>query len=159
MKMEGFPSTWCPPRLVIPAHAGIQVCCAELAWIPAFAGMTEPRRASWFSSPNGYFQRRHEEHEGKKFKRKKRKEFHAVVAYAENQVVRPLSMKSNLDLARPFVRKRVLEGVSQDLIEDQAYGNRQVEFHPCASQLRLPAHSTARCAGRRRSVVGCEVLF
>src|SRR3972149_3041258 len=58
MKMEGFPSTWCPPRLVIPAHAGIQVCCAELAWIPAFAGMTEPRRASWFSSPNGYFQRR-----------------------------------------------------------------------------------------------------
>src|SRR3990172_524691 len=64
MKMEGFPSTWCPPRLVIPAHAGIQVCCAELAWIPAFAGMTEPRRASWFSSPNGYFQRRHEGHEG-----------------------------------------------------------------------------------------------
>src|SRR3990172_1062430 len=57
MKMEEFPSTWCPPRLVIPAHAGIQVCCAELAWIPAFAGMTEPRRASWFSSPNGYFQR------------------------------------------------------------------------------------------------------
>src|SRR3972149_4070705 len=102
MKMEGFPSTWCPPRLVIPAHAGIQVCCAELAWIPAFAGMTEPRRASWFSSPNGYFQRRHEEHEGKKFKRRKRKEFHAVVAYAENQVVRPLSMKSNLDLARPL---------------------------------------------------------
>src|SRR3990167_2328376 len=66
MKMEGFPSTWCPPRLVIPAPwstaqnstGGIQVCCAELAWIPAFAGMTEPRRASWFSSPNGYFQRR-----------------------------------------------------------------------------------------------------
>src|SRR3972149_10065881 len=58
MKMEGFPSTGCPPRLVIPAHAGIQVCCAELASIPAFAGMTEPRRASWFSSPNGYFQRR-----------------------------------------------------------------------------------------------------
>src|SRR3990172_6240524 len=45
MKMQGFPSTWCSPRLVIPAHAGIQVCCAELAWIPAFAGMTEPRRA------------------------------------------------------------------------------------------------------------------
>src|SRR3970282_1758656 len=64
MKMEGFPSTWCPPRLVIPAHAGIQFCCAELAWIPAFAGMTEPRRASWSSSPNGYFQRRHEGHEG-----------------------------------------------------------------------------------------------
>src|SRR3989337_2988699 len=64
MKMEGFPSTWCPPRLVIPAHAGIQVCCAELAWIPAFAGMMEPRRASWFSSPNGYFRRRHEGHEG-----------------------------------------------------------------------------------------------
>src|SRR3970282_1605574 len=72
MKMEGFPSTWCPPRLVIPAPwstgqnstGGIQVCCAELAWIPAFAGMTEPRRASWFSSPNGYFQRRHEGHEG-----------------------------------------------------------------------------------------------
>src|SRR3990172_864108 len=59
MKMEGFPSTGCPPRLVIPAHAGIQVCCAELAWIPAFAGMTEPRRASSFSSPNEYFQRRH----------------------------------------------------------------------------------------------------
>src|SRR3989338_8620627 len=58
MKMEGFPSTGCPPRLVLPAHAGIQVCCAELAWIPAFAGMTEPRRASSFSSPNGYFQRR-----------------------------------------------------------------------------------------------------
>src|SRR3990172_6128669 len=58
MKMQGFPSTWCTPRLVIPAHAGIQVCCAELAWIPAFAGMTEPRRAFSFSSPNGYFQRR-----------------------------------------------------------------------------------------------------
>src|SRR3972149_330189 len=63
MKMESFPPTGCPPRLVIPAHAGIQVCCAELAWIPAFAGMTEPRRASSFSSPNGYFQRRHEGHE------------------------------------------------------------------------------------------------
>src|SRR3990167_6290558 len=66
MKMEGFPSTGCPPRLVIPAPwstgqnstGGIQVCCAELAWIPAFAGMTEPRLASSFSSPNGYFQRR-----------------------------------------------------------------------------------------------------
>src|SRR3990172_1294828 len=57
MKMEGFPSAWCSPRLVIPAHAGIQVRCAELAWIPAFAGMTERRRASWFPSPNGYFQR------------------------------------------------------------------------------------------------------
>src|SRR3990172_13380448 len=76
MKMEGFPSTWCHPRLVIPAPwstgqnstGGIQFCCAELAWIPAFAGMTEPGRASWFSSPNGYFQRRHEEHEVKKFR-------------------------------------------------------------------------------------------
>jgi hypothetical protein len=28
------------PRPVIPAHAGIQVCSAELVWIPAFAGMT-----------------------------------------------------------------------------------------------------------------------
>jgi len=26
------------------ADAGIQVCFGELAWIPAFAGMTEPRR-------------------------------------------------------------------------------------------------------------------
>jgi hypothetical protein len=42
MKMEGFPSTECVPRLVILAHAGIQVCCGELAWIPAFAGMTDP---------------------------------------------------------------------------------------------------------------------
>jgi hypothetical protein len=42
MKMEGFPSTECAPRLVIPAHAGIQVCCGELAWIPAVAGMTDP---------------------------------------------------------------------------------------------------------------------
>ena len=58
MKVEGFSSPGCSPRLVIPAHAGIQVCCAELAWIPAFAGMTEPRQASSFSSPNGYFQRR-----------------------------------------------------------------------------------------------------
>src|ERR1700693_1215135 len=31
-----------PPRLVIPAQAGIQVCSPPpLAWIPAFAGMTE----------------------------------------------------------------------------------------------------------------------
>jgi hypothetical protein len=45
----GFPSEH-SPRLVIPAHAGIQVCSSpELAWIPAlwqcsehaFAGMTE----------------------------------------------------------------------------------------------------------------------
>jgi len=43
--MEGFSSTSCSPRLVIPAHAGIQVCSAELAWIPAFAGMTGPRRS------------------------------------------------------------------------------------------------------------------
>jgi hypothetical protein len=43
--MVGFSSTSCSPRLVIPAHAGIQVCSAELAWIPAFAGMTEPRRS------------------------------------------------------------------------------------------------------------------
>ena len=40
--MEGFPSTWSSPRLVIPAHAEIQVCSAELVWIPAFAGMTDP---------------------------------------------------------------------------------------------------------------------
>ncbi len=29
-------------RAVIPAKAGIQVCSADLAWIPAFAGMTVP---------------------------------------------------------------------------------------------------------------------
>jgi hypothetical protein len=28
------------PQAVIPAHAGIQVYSADLAWIPAFAGMT-----------------------------------------------------------------------------------------------------------------------
>ncbi len=65
MKMEGFGSPWRSPRLVIPAHAGIQVRFAELTWIPAFAGMTEPRRASSFSSSNGYFRRRHEGHEGR----------------------------------------------------------------------------------------------
>ncbi len=33
---------WTLPRFVIPAHAGIQVCFSDgLAWIPAFAGMTE----------------------------------------------------------------------------------------------------------------------
>jgi hypothetical protein len=31
------------PRVVIPAYAGIQVCSSpQLAWIPAFAGMTKP---------------------------------------------------------------------------------------------------------------------
>ena len=57
--MEGFPSTGRSPRFVIPAHAGIQVCSAELAWIPAFAGMTPP--GSLFvlqSSPHRYFRRR-----------------------------------------------------------------------------------------------------
>src|SRR3972149_9616416 len=67
MKMEGFPSTRCSPRLVIPAHAGIQVCCAELAWIPAFAGMTEPRRASSFSYPKGVFSK--EDTKSTKFKK------------------------------------------------------------------------------------------
>jgi hypothetical protein len=43
MKMESFHGTILPP-LVIPAQAGIQVCFGELAWIPAFAGMTEPNR-------------------------------------------------------------------------------------------------------------------
>jgi hypothetical protein len=37
--MEGFAPN--VPRLVIPAKAGIQVCSPpQLAWIPAFAGMT-----------------------------------------------------------------------------------------------------------------------
>ena len=42
MKMEGFPDPRRSTRLVIPAHAGIQVCYSELASIPAFAGMTDP---------------------------------------------------------------------------------------------------------------------
>jgi len=54
MKMDGFPSTCSSPRLVIPAQAGIQVTDTVrhtvgkrypgggLAWIPAFAGMTDP---------------------------------------------------------------------------------------------------------------------
>src|SRR3990172_10041281 len=58
----------CSPRLVIPAHAGIQVCCAELAWIPAFAGMTEPRRAIRSHPQTGIFKGGHEEDEVKKFK-------------------------------------------------------------------------------------------
>ncbi|MEA2659344.1 MAG: hypothetical protein QOF64_1940 [Candidatus Binatota bacterium] len=33
---------WCSPPPVIPAHAGIQVRSVELAWIPAFAGTTDP---------------------------------------------------------------------------------------------------------------------
>jgi len=46
-------------RLVIPAHAGIQVRLTELPWwIPAFSGMTEPERASFVLKRNGYFQRR-----------------------------------------------------------------------------------------------------
>jgi hypothetical protein len=51
------------PRVVIPAQAGIQVRCGELAWIPAFAGMTEPRWASSFSSATSIFEGGHEEHE------------------------------------------------------------------------------------------------
>ena len=39
---------------------------AELAWIPAFAGMTEPRRYLLFTEhpPIGIFEGEHEGHEG-----------------------------------------------------------------------------------------------
>lgn len=45
MKMEG-PLQKITLPVVIPANAGIQVYCrpSELAWIPAFAGMTEARK-------------------------------------------------------------------------------------------------------------------
>jgi hypothetical protein len=47
--------TFSPP-LVIPAHAGIQVCFpAQLAWIPACAGMTE--RCGYFSYSGSSFYR------------------------------------------------------------------------------------------------------
>ena len=62
--MEGFPSALGSPRLVIPAHAGIQVSSAELAWIPAFAGKTEPRRPVRSYPRTGIFEGDHEGHEG-----------------------------------------------------------------------------------------------
>ena len=63
MKREGFPSTWGSPRLVIPAHAGIQVCSAELAWIPAFAGMTNPG-GLFVLIPKQVFSKETRRHEG-----------------------------------------------------------------------------------------------
>ena len=51
MKMGGVSLHTFSPRLVIPAHAGIQVRCPrQLAWIPAFAGMTE--RCGHLKNPN-----------------------------------------------------------------------------------------------------------
>ena len=62
--MESSHWTILPP-LVIPAQAGIQVCFGELAWIPAFAGMTETNRypASCYHSALVLFEGGHEAHD------------------------------------------------------------------------------------------------
>jgi hypothetical protein len=56
-KIVGFPPRGAP-RAVIPAHAGIQVCSADLAWIPAFAGMTVPDSLLVFIRIPGIFEGR-----------------------------------------------------------------------------------------------------
>jgi alkanesulfonate monooxygenase SsuD/methylene tetrahydromethanopterin reductase-like flavin-dependent oxidoreductase (luciferase family) len=69
MKMEGFPSTGClattshsrpPAWLRAGASGNPGLFSAELAWIPAFAGTTEPQAASSYcrSSLHTYFQSR-----------------------------------------------------------------------------------------------------
>jgi len=52
--MKRLSSIGRPAQPVIPAHAGIQVWFAELAWIPAFAGMTNP--GCLFASRTGIFE-------------------------------------------------------------------------------------------------------
>ena len=44
MKMVGIPRTRSPSIRHSRARGNPGLFCAELAWIPAFAGMTEPRR-------------------------------------------------------------------------------------------------------------------
>src|SRR3990172_6864736 len=69
MKIEEVSATWSSPQFVIPAHAGIQVCSpAQLAWIPAFAGMTDPGGPLRSHPQRGIFEGGHEEHEVKKFR-------------------------------------------------------------------------------------------
>jgi len=55
-KIVEFPP--CGSRAVIPAKAGIQVCSADLAWIPAFAGMTVPGGLLVFIRIPGIFEER-----------------------------------------------------------------------------------------------------
>ena len=64
MKIEGPFVRSFFPVIVVPAHAGIQVCSAELAWIHAFAGMTDGKPGGVRYHSTYIFEGGREGHEG-----------------------------------------------------------------------------------------------